>query len=342
MRLHLMKLLCITGLIFHYGFSNSQSCCSAGVPISGSLGLTEHEPRLLQFMLTYDYNHMTDLRNGAEQLENDPRTRAAHTVILESAYSFTKRFSASILIPYIVQTRNVSLFPENPDFQSAHGLGDMMLLPKVSLLPGKKKLKDSKLLLGAGVKFPTGSDSETNDAGLLLAADMQPGTGSWDGIFWLYFSQPHLLKPNLHFSLNATYNLTGVNDDFGLGSFSRSFQFGREFQTTTGFAYNAFARKIMLIPSLLFKYRTITPNRETDFVVPNTGGHWLFIIPSLGMEFTQSFSVRVFSEIPFYRKLEGTQITTTFRAGVSFLYKISFAKKQQENNILYNPQNNTP
>ncbi len=342
MRLHLMKLLCIAGLVFEYELSFAQSCCSAGVPISGSLGLTEHKPRLLQFMLTYDYNRMTDLRDGLERLENDPRTRAAHTAILESAYSFTKRFSTSILIPYIVQTRNVSVFPENPDFQAAQGFGDMVLLPKVALLPGKKKLKDSKLLLGAGVKFPTGSNSRTNDAGLLLAADMQPGTGSWDGIFWMYYSQQHLFKPNLHFSLNATYNLTGVNDEFGLGSFSRSFQFGREFQTTTGFAYNAFAGKVTLIPSLLFKYRTITANRENSFEVPNTGGHWLFIIPSLGMEFTQSFSVRVFSETPIYRKLEGTQITTTFRAGVSFLYKISFEKKQEQIKYFYNPQNEAP
>ena len=326
--------VCLTGMIIYAGSAYSQACCTAGVPVSGNLGITQRTPKELQFMLTYDYNHVSDLRNGSERLKNDPRIRAAHTVMLETGYSFTSRFSASILVSYITQTRNVSLFEDNPDFQSAHGFGDIVLLPKYALLPGKKRALDSWLIIGAGPKFPTGSTERVNEAGLLLSADMQPGSGSWDGIFWLYFSQQHVFKPNLNFLFNATYTLTGVNDNLGLGNFKRSFQFGREFQVSAGFTDNFLVRKIFLNPSVLFKYRTITANRENDFDVPNTGGHWLLIIPSLTLEFTQQFSARIFSEVPVFRKLEGTQINTAFRAGISFLYKISFEKNPIEPDII--------
>jgi hypothetical protein len=42
------------------------------------------------------------------------------------------------------------------------------------------KRKNSFIYFGLGIKFPNGKNDIFRDNGILLAADLQPGTGSWD------------------------------------------------------------------------------------------------------------------------------------------------------------------
>lgn len=67
------------------------------------------------------------------------------------------------------------------------GFGDLSLLLKYRIINSCDK--DYQAALIAGIKMPTGETSETDNFGFKLAADEQPGSGSWDPTLGLAFSK---------------------------------------------------------------------------------------------------------------------------------------------------------
>src|SRR5690606_35143632 len=63
-----------------------------------------------------------------------------------------------------------------------------------------------RLTLGLGVKAPTGDNTVRTDAGTLVHAMMQPGSGSWDALFLIndmraYY--PLVVQANLFYHLTT-------------------------------------------------------------------------------------------------------------------------------------------
>ncbi len=67
------------------------------------------------------------------------------------------------------------------------GIGDLTLLGQYRFYSNKTTRTDVALLLG--VKTPTGRTNEYDKLGERFEAEFQPGSGSWDGLFGLAFSQ---------------------------------------------------------------------------------------------------------------------------------------------------------
>ncbi|NBC83681.1 MAG: hypothetical protein GVY19_09895 [Bacteroidetes bacterium] len=229
-------LVWILGLLMSFVSYQSfaQTCCSGGVPLGGSLGLGTAENRSLQALLTYDYNRLDDLVNVSEVLDEQTRTRTTQSAILELNYGLSNRFSVAGVIPYIRQTRSIQTYQGNTDFTAVNGLGDMVLLLKYRLFD-PVKYPTTSWVIGAGPKFPTGRTDYTNQQGLTLAADMQPGSGSWDGIFWSYFQKDNLIWPNFGLASVITYRYSGTNNEYNQ---TQSYRFGNEFQFNVGMNYN--------------------------------------------------------------------------------------------------------
>lgn len=300
----------------------SQTCCSGGVPLSNNLGLPIEERGIWQFGLNYDYNNLNTLYAGNTKLDDDSRQRITNSVLLSIGYSLTDRFALEALFSWVNQTRTITQFG-NENFTETSGIGDAVLLAKYAFpeVLGPK----SAINLGLGAKAPLGKSDLTNEDGILLTADLQPGSGAWDGLGWLSLSKAFDFRPSATFSGNFTYRLTGVNNSY-LNDTS-TYEFGNVFQTNLGYTDQFLLFNTVFNPGLIFKYRNASNDKINNINLPNTGGEWVFIRPELSVHITTNFLVTLRLELPIYSYVDGTQLTPTTRFTAGMYFKLNNKNK---------------
>ncbi|MEM6806652.1 MAG: hypothetical protein AAF696_34950 [Bacteroidota bacterium] len=301
----------------------SQACCSGGVPISSNLGLGASSAGTLQLQLTYDQNTLRDLLASSERLDDDRRTRNTISLILESSYDINEALSVSALLSVVRQERIILTQSNTEDVTVNNGIGDGIILLRYNFLHGAKH-PEVDFLLGAGPKFPFGPANFTDDRGITLPADLQPGTGAWDAIFWTNFSRRALFRDNLSFNLTATYRLTGTNPVY---NGSLAYKFGNEFQVQWGFQDRFLLGSLVVDPIIAFQYRTVAADRIDGSIFENTGGHWVNLRPGLNINIGQYSALRFTGSLPLYRYLQGTQLSTTYRFAITFYQSLELKKR---------------
>ena len=315
-----MRVVVVLFWIMLCAFSQSslaQTCCSGGVPISANLGLPPGSNGTWQFSLSYDLNVLKTLKDGEVKLDDNARERVTQSMLFQTGYSITERFSADFFISYVKQERTIRQF-NNVDYVSTNGIGDAALLIKYSLTePGKNRFL---LTVAAGPKMPTGRTDFTREDGIPLNADLQPGSGAWDGLFWASGIYKFDFRPTFNISATTIYSLKGKNNDYFNG---QTYQFGDEFQAIISFNDNFVLGKNILDASLNFRYRKALRDRFNDFTMPNTGGEWVFFAPSIAYNFNQNIAINANFEIPLYGNVEGTQLSPTYRLNTGVFVRIN-------------------
>lgn len=297
-------------------------CCSGGVPLSGSLGLSSGEARSLQILTTYDYNVLNQLFEGSTKMDDKTRKRTTHSSLIELSYNLTKRFSVSTMFSWVRQERYVSTISGLSDFNISQGIGDGIVLVKYNLL--NPSLDKNRILsIGAGPKIPLGSANNRTISGIALPADMQPGSGAWDLMSWLYFEKYHLFIKNLTFTGITTYRYTGSNPDyFG----SQTYRFGNEIMINSQFSYPLFVGKRWFDIMIGTRFRNQQDDLINEELFPNSGGSFLFANVGLRFNFDDKQSIMLNGFVPVYRNVGGTQVTTSGRFQISYLKTFKFNK----------------
>lgn len=295
----------------------SQACCSAGAPILGSLETSTAGKNNLQLSLSYDFNNLQTVLEGSQKIDDDTRQRLSNSLLLETTYGIFDRFSVTGLITYINQQRiiNSSIGEENS--LSSSGFGDALLLIKYEVI-SQTIVDQTQLAFGAGPKIPTGASDVTQN-GILLPADMQPGSGSWDFVLWGYFSDGYMPDLPLNIYAIVSYKINSSNDRFN--NSEAGYKFGNEFVSSIG---AGFRTDSIFDYSLAFRLRTTSVDQFDNEDVPNTGGVWIYAVPGLNVKISDNLTGRVSGQIPLYRYLEGTQLTTSYSVTASFFYNYSF------------------
>lgn len=308
-------------LVLPAGLS-AQTCCSGGVPLGGSLGLGAAEGKSLQVLVTYNYNAINDLVSFSDKLEDDTRSRTTHSSIIELNYGLTQRFSITGVVPFIRQTRTIQGYNGVENYTATQGLGDVVFLAKYRLI-NPEKTSESDWVIGAGPKIPTARTNFTNNEGLVLPADMQPGSGSIDGIFWSYFLKSRFLNnPNLGLAAVTAFRYSGENKDYNT---TQTYRFGNEFQFSMGLNYNFFLRWPIDVFTFA-RYRFQDEDLIDGGAFPSSGGQWVYVVPGMNINFSPEWSMRLSGDIPVYRKLEGTQLTTSAKFSAAILFNIPFKR----------------
>jgi len=297
------------------GSAQSQTCCSAGAPITSSFDIAGSNTKTLAFRLDYEFNSVNLLVNNNERLINDPRPRNGQSIVFRSDYSLNKNWAFSAFLPFVLQNRTT--FSES---EMALGVGDLTLLSQYTLLGSK----DRKLKWNVGIKLPTGNQYLSDSRGVNLSPDMQSGTGTIDFIARMSFQKDHVFIQNLTNQLSISYRYNTRNNHFGdrekVGG--RSFKFGNETLLTSAFSYLIVARTWFVLPEFGFQLRIASANEEQKTIAPNSGGTWVNIPIGVQLKPNEQFSVRLFGAIPIYQNLIGLQITTDYRVGISFAYQL--------------------
>jgi hypothetical protein len=152
--------------------TNAQGCVAVRNMSSCSLtgDSTSHDKNVLQISLNYRYfksfrhykgreEQLERLEKGTEVINHD------NSVILGATYSFNKYLSAAVSIPFLYIDRS-SMYEHLGNnsgqrfWTTSQGLGDVRLSGYVNPIPNYTK---GSLVIGLGVKLPTGDYSSTDE-----------------------------------------------------------------------------------------------------------------------------------------------------------------------------------
>jgi hypothetical protein len=110
------------------------------------------------------------------------------------AYGVTNDLTVSARLPWVRRTDIREGHQHDPmDPPELHlrgdtsGIGDLTLLSQYRFFNDRASRTEAALLLG--VKTPTGETKRFDRLGERFETEFQPGTGSWDGLFGLAFTQ---------------------------------------------------------------------------------------------------------------------------------------------------------
>ncbi len=300
----------------------AQSCCSGGVPLSSQLGLPASEAGVLQINLSYDLNVLNTLKVGTTKLEDDSRNRKTHSGLLQLAYSWTNRFAVEGFFSFLSQKRSIIRSNTGTNTESTQGIGDAVLLFKYQLFSAAQSSTIAQIALGT--KVPIGSYDQLSSDGLVLNAELQPGSGAWDGIAWGQLVHSLNWRPSMSWSTTFTFSRKGVNKNYFGGN--QEYKFGNEWQIIAGLSDRLTWGGQLLAPSLSLRYRDAQPDRIDGFDLPSTGGQWLFLRPALSYWWSPDLSTNLSFELPLYGKVIGTQFSPTYRLNIGFFYKMRIKK----------------
>lgn len=319
----LIYLLSMLLLVLGTNQTMAQACCSGGTPLAGSLGL-QYLPQgsvLLEF--NYDYNAQQDLVDGSIVLDQNPRRRNTHSLLLRGVYALNNRFSVFSLLSIIRQEEVTRPLSGGKRLLFAQGLGDAVFFGQYAFNDDQSKFQ---LLGGAGLTVPIGGVRATSpDTGLPLHPDLQPGTGAWDILLGVRLSQQHFIKQNLQLLAHFTYRATNPAQRY---SGRQEYEFGDELRILFGGSDSYTTAMGIWSPSLLVLFRATAKDRTNGITSPNTGGQWWHLRPGIGLAFNPRWSVNAFGEFPLSRNLTGVQLSTSFRFRISLGFRLATGKQQ--------------
>ncbi len=321
--MHRHQLIVIVALAMAWwGQARGQACCSGGVPISANLGLPPQAGQTLQLNFAYDLNVLETLKEGRTVIEDHSRRRQTHSALLQAGYSFSERWAVDALFSWVRQERLIEQFGRE-DFTATNGIGDAVFLMKYQLYTAHQS--QSMVWVGAGAKAPLGAADLSRDDGLTINADLQPGSGAWDGIGWMQLIHALPTRPSLALSATSVYSLKGVNDAY-LGS--EAYQFGAEWQWSAGLSDRVLLGKSIVDPALTIRYRRAWPDRFNRQVVPNTGGSWIFLAPAFNFWTSPDVALNARIELPLLASLTGTQVSPTYRLQLGLFVRLALRSPQ--------------
>jgi hypothetical protein len=320
-----MKLNVLIASIFYFFLYPivAQTCCSGGIPLSNNIGMETSGKGTTLIGFNYDYNNLSTLNVGSEKLDDNARLRVTHSLLLNISHEISDNLSIEGLFTWVNQRREITQFG-NQNLDQSSGIGDAVLMAKYNF-PNTFG-KNSELKLGLGAKLPLGSSTETNDQGITLNGDLQPGSNTWDIIYWSLIAKSFDFRPSFNVFSRFVYRSTGTNESYFGDS---TYKFGNEFQAFLGFTDEFKIFKTTSKPSLSFKYRNANEDKIGGFDLNNTGGNWIFAIPNFTINLSPNLIFSTKSELPLYSNVDGTQLTPSFRLTTGVLYKINSKKKNK-------------
>lgn len=301
-------------------FSYAQTCCSGGIPLSNNIGLPTLTKGSIQIGINYDYNNLNTLNFGKEKLDDNSRLRITHSALLNVNYSILNNLSVEGLFTYVNQRRKITQFG-NENLDQTSGIGDAVLLTMYRYKP--KKIQNLEFNIGIGAKIPFGSTNEKSDEGIVLNADLQPGSNTWDVIYLMSVGKSFNFRPSFQVGGRILYRSTGINNSYYGNT---TYKFGNEFLSFLSFSDIFVAFKTLISPSLSIKYRNAVKDELDAFSLDNTGGRFVSLIPNIAIDIASNVTFSTKAELPIINDVDGTQLAPTYRITTGLILR--FESKQ--------------
>jgi hypothetical protein len=267
---------------------------------------------------------MEGYREGAETLSiGDIRDETSYTVIpvdmgmerytLSAGYKHGPRTSVFVAVPYIRYTMSMSLGLgpglgwDEIEMDPVSGLGDIVLRSSY-LLSAPSDTDKGSLVVGAGVKTPSGEYRKKGSSGNFIHAHMQPGSGSWDPLAFISYGRE---GEKTSFDLSASYQYATRNPE--------GYRFGSVASVKAAGSYRMF-RQLGIAGGLEFLSVGKASDRDDKYTNPasliddtaNTGGDSLWGSAGLEIAPGDNANVSLKFQFPLWERVNGIQLVTKY------------------------------
>jgi hypothetical protein len=303
-------------VLFFINTSNdliAQGCCSVSIPTLGSTESPSIGFGSMRIGLNYLYTNTSTTYKNDTKIQ-DPLSRKAfgHNVVIDFEFGVWENLSLFFLLPYNHYYRSTTVSQNQKEVYQNNGLGDLTILLKYNVINPTFAMP-YQLSLGSGLKLPTG-EFQTESQGVQLPLDIQSGTGTLDFIIWGFLTAN--FTENLTLTQSALFKFAGKNTE--------GYDIGNELLTVTGLIYN-FADAIQ--GNILFRAQSRWKDRldidNSNQLIPNSGRILIEAIPGLVFNYLNILTTRIFFVYPIYIKVNGTQLSPSWRIGTEFHYSFN-------------------
>ncbi len=218
----------------------------------------------------------------------------------------SKKIEITALLPYHFHRRIKSDNTEN-----INGIGDITVMAFYTVFDNKKDSLTTlghKILLGAGVKAPTGTYDSANNGS--INPSFQVGTGSWD----YSLASEYIIRKN-KWGLNTVLNYIFKTEN------KKNYKFGDQFNYGSTLFYATAIQKVILVPQIGLAGETYTANKDHKEEVPFTKGDILF--SKIGVEAGyKKFSAGINAMLPINQNLTGGRVEANYRLAINLNYTL--------------------
>lgn len=286
---------------------HAATCSCAGVPLLSSMDAALVNEGQWLLNISYDHHQMNDLYSGKDEVNDETlRSRETDSIITQIDYGINDTWSLSGMLSYVDHQRAIGRSSNSSS--SASGIGDGLILAKYT--PQRMSLLSRwEYSLGFGAKVPLGESKATQN-GVLLSEDMQPSSGSYSLLVWGFAAYALDQAAQQQIFISTSYSINGEND--------RDYSTGDEFNIGIGASYTMIENWAV---SAQVRYRTTLADERNNGEIPNTGGEWVEVLPSVQYRFDEKSALNLGARIPIYRNLDGAlQFTTSSAVTLGYSY----------------------
>ena len=301
------KYLCIITFFILAFANNSKACdlCGCGAGSDYAFGVL---PQYHRNFVGVRYLYRTfDSQHEAGMLQMGNTYERYQTADILARWYVTPRLQLLAALPYQSFARI-----ENTQTQYLQGVGDASILvnyivwQKTSL--DTSRLLTQKILLGGGVKLPTGNAQNLAENGA-RNPNFQVGTGTFD-----FLANASYQWRYNHWGANTTvayrYNLSDAT----------GYRFGNSLRANTQFFYWYQAKKWVLLPALGAQYEQNDHDRKTTgFYNEQTGGTAWWATANLDAYY-KNWAFGVSYQLPLSQNLNGGLTTASPRLQAQAFY----------------------
>lgn len=301
--------------------SEAGNCCAPVVPQQGVTGETAVLPHTLDVGLHYEYLRSRGYYDGGSEVSNPVnRETDFRRAILTIGYGLSRRFSITAIVPYIWKERSEYLTAAHLErlIYAGDGLGDVTGLVRFSAIE-RDFVDFRELSFAVGVKCPTGSIDKSSNL-CPLPKDVQPGTGTWDGLASFSFYQG--FEP-VDVFISATYVMTTTYTD----DRDRTSKFGNQFSLLTTANFHV-TKQLDLSAALSGSVRGRDLDKNEK--VSNTGRRQLWLVPGVQYAIFPALRVQAFFEYPIYQRFKGVQLGSDYNMRLSLAYSLPLSGSDDE------------
>jgi hypothetical protein len=246
---------------------------------------------------TFSEDAFTGLRQGEAAYFN--------SFELRSRFQLHPRWQLSAILPYAYQLR------ESGDVtRSLSGVGDAVGMLHFLAYSNQDSLKQAfrhRLMLGAGVKLPTGTYQRPGPTEV-VNPNFQVGTGSWDALFNLSYT---LRYEGWGINLDATYRYNGESPN--------GYRFGDRWAGVLSVFRLERVGQVELMPSLGLFYEHDELDTENNFYRIQTDGEAL--LANAGLElFWRQYNLGAAYSMPLQQNLNDGFVEANPRLAVHLNY----------------------
>jgi len=312
---------CISLIFFTINQDGIYACdlCSLG-GFGGTTGainpISAESPKknkyTLGYVLEYQDWESVDVHKAHELHEEGRDAHARKNDISNSVflgYGITDAFSISLQVPYVERrSREVHEHDLLGEDQKSTGLGDSILL-------GKYKFYDKQFGLAGifGLKVPTGTTDERNEAGEKFESELQSGTGSLD--YMLGISANKKFNHLIILDGSLLYHLKTEGD--------QDYEFGDIIRATIGATFNVIDKEKKPTLNLLSEVISQFANKDEreGETVRDSGGTTIFFAPGISSQLTEQLKTTLSVPVPVFQALGGEHQELDF----SVLFGMSYS-----------------